>query len=156
MESDRLIISGGQTGADRGGLDAAIELGIPHSGWCPKGRRAEDGRIPDKYRLLETDDCGYVTRTEYNVCDADVTILFIASFDRISPGTAMTRVFCTTHQCPNIMVFRSNGDETCALRLTSFLAKHKPKIINVAGSRESKSPGIQDWVKNLLVETLCE
>lgn len=53
------IISGGQTGADRGGLDAAIALGIPHGGWCPKGRRAEDGKVPKRYRLRETSGANY-------------------------------------------------------------------------------------------------
>jgi hypothetical protein len=48
------IVSGGQTGVDRAALDWAIQRGIPHGGWCPRGRRAEDGRIPERYRLRET------------------------------------------------------------------------------------------------------
>jgi len=48
------IVSGGQTGADRGALNAAIKSGLPYSGWCPKGRLAEDGTIPERYRLTET------------------------------------------------------------------------------------------------------
>ena len=70
------IVSGGQTGADRGGLEAALYCDIPHGGWCPKGHKAEDGRIPDKYtlRAMETDD--YVVRTEANVVDSDATVIF--------------------------------------------------------------------------------
>jgi hypothetical protein len=51
----RKIVSGGQTGVDRGALDAAIVLGIEHGGWCPRGRRAEDGIIPARYEQRETD-----------------------------------------------------------------------------------------------------
>jgi hypothetical protein len=69
------IISGGQTGVDRAALDAAIELGIPHGGHCPRGRRAEDGRIPDRYQLTETDSAQYRVRTERNVLDADATLI---------------------------------------------------------------------------------
>ena len=65
------IISGGQTGADRGGLDAAIELEIPYGGWCPKGRLSEDGVIPNKYKLNEMPSKDYLKRTEQNVIDAE-------------------------------------------------------------------------------------
>ena len=68
------IISGGQTGVDRGALDAAIELEIPHGGWCPQGRTAEDGRISDRYELRETDSPDYPVRTERNVLDSDATL----------------------------------------------------------------------------------
>lgn len=77
------IVSGGQTGVDRAALDAAIALGIPHGGWCPRGRLAEDGRIPDSYRLLEADSPEYHVRTELNVVHSDGTlILFVGSSDR--------------------------------------------------------------------------
>src|SRR6266536_1910541 len=70
------IVSGGQTGADRGGLDAAISLGIEHGGWCPAGRRAEDGAVPTRYRLRETLATDYSVRTQLNVREADGTIVF--------------------------------------------------------------------------------
>ena len=70
------IISGGQTGADRAGLDVALDAGFPCGGWCPKGRKAEDGRIPDKYPLTETGSADYLKRTEKNVVDADGTVIF--------------------------------------------------------------------------------
>jgi len=70
------IISGGQTGADRGGLDAAIHCGLPHGGWCPKGRKAEDGLIPSKYQHKEMESSGYLPRTQANVFDSDATVIF--------------------------------------------------------------------------------
>ena len=85
------IISGGQTGADRGGLDAAMALGIPHGGWCPKGRLAEAGRIPDKYNLQETSTKNYLQRTERNVIDSTATILFC--YGKPTGGSARTVSF---------------------------------------------------------------
>ncbi|NLX13574.1 MAG: hypothetical protein GXY44_07975 [Phycisphaerales bacterium] len=70
------IVSGGQTGADRGGLDPAIWCELPYGGWCPKGRRAEDGVIPARYQLQETPSNGYLARTEANVVDSDATAIF--------------------------------------------------------------------------------
>lgn len=67
------IVSGGQTGADRAGLDAAIHCRLPHGGWCPKGRRAEDGTIPAKYQLRETPSKDYLARTEANVVDPNAS-----------------------------------------------------------------------------------
>src|SRR6478735_3602017 len=70
------VVSGGQTGADRAALDWAIAKGIPHGGWCPKGRKAEDGPIDNGYRLQETPSANYVQRTEWNVRDSDSTVIF--------------------------------------------------------------------------------
>jgi hypothetical protein len=70
------IISGGQTGADRAALDFAIEQGIPHGGWCPRGLKSETGRIDACYPLQETPSSGYVQRTEWNIRDSDGTVVF--------------------------------------------------------------------------------
>jgi hypothetical protein len=65
------IISGGQTGADRAALEFAIKHNIPHGGWIPKGRKAENGRIPDIFQLQEMPTDSYRARTEQNVIDSD-------------------------------------------------------------------------------------
>ena len=57
------IVSGGQTGVDRAGLDAAMACGMSHGGWCPRGRLAEDGPIPAHYQLRETRSAKYYIRT---------------------------------------------------------------------------------------------
>lgn len=82
------IVSGGQTGVDRAGLDVAIQLGIDHGGWCPKGRRAEDGRIPGCYQLAEADSDEYAFRTERNVVDSDGTLILF--FATLRGGTELT------------------------------------------------------------------
>ena len=76
LRSLKKIISGGQTGVDRAALDFAIEHDIPYGGWCPKGRKAEDGPIGSRYLLKETPTSTYPQRTEWNVRDSDGTVIF--------------------------------------------------------------------------------
>ena len=83
------IVSGGQTGADQGALDAALELDIPHGGWIPLGRRTEAGPLPDNYRLKEMSTDSYPRRTEQNVIDSDGTLIF--SHGRLAGGSGYTR-----------------------------------------------------------------
>ena len=75
MEAMPKIISGGQTGADRAALDWALSHNLPCGGWCPKGRKAEDGIIVAKYPLKESSSSSYIQRTEWNVRDSDGTIV---------------------------------------------------------------------------------
>ena len=146
------IISGGQTGADRGGLDAAIELGIEHGGWCPQGRIAEDGAIPSHYLLVETRSADYRERTELNVKDADVTIIFTRD-GNVTGGSRLTGSFCRQHGklCLVLDAFHH-----LPYTLKAFLLDTKPEVINIAGNRESKAPGIQDTVRRVLVGAIKE
>jgi hypothetical protein len=93
------IISGGQTGADRAALDWAIKHGIPHGGWCPKGRRSEDGPIDAKYQLQETPSNNYAQRTEWNVKDSDGTVIFSVR-KRLSGNSSETLEFAIKHRKP--------------------------------------------------------
>ena len=92
------IISGGQTGADRAALDAAIESGFEHGGWAPKGMKAEDGRIPDKYNLKEMPTSSYPKRTEQNIVDSDGTI--IVSHGPLTGGSLLTQNLAIDHHKP--------------------------------------------------------
>src|SRR5262245_2006637 len=96
------IISGGQTGVDRAALDVALELGIPGGGWCPKGRRAEDGPIPDRYPLTETPSEHYPQRTEWNVRDADGTLVLIRG--QPQRGSALTIAVAERLAKPKLVV----------------------------------------------------
>lgn len=137
------IISGAQTGADRGGLDAAMALGIEHGGWCPAGRRAEDGRISLKYRLVETGRSDYRERTERNVEDSDATVIVVRG--PMTHGSKATGRFCASWRRPvaicRIGDFAAVAHE--AGKLAEWLAFHRPHTLNVAGTRESEAPGIQ-------------
>lgn len=147
----RRIVSGGQTGADRGGLDAALALGLEHGGWCPRGRRSEDGKIPDRYLLSETDAGDYSARTEKNVVESDGTILF--SRGTPTGGSALTAAMARKHARPLLHVDLS-ADADPVQRVRQWLEENDIEIVNVAGPRASNAPGIAEEVKELLVAAL--
>lgn len=151
------IISGGQTGADRGGLDAAIKLKMPHGGWCPQGRRAEDGTIPVKYKLEEASSVYYAVRTELNVQHSDATMIFCYNIPD-SRGTALTISLCKKHKKTWIDVFSELGmfvDDEEGVRYMAALIKHF-SVVNVAGTRESRMPGIQKTVQGRCLEIFVQ
>jgi hypothetical protein len=148
------IISGGQTGADRGGLEAAIALGIPHGGYCPRGRLAEDGAVPFKYDLTETASAGYPDRTLRNIAEADGTIVFIESMASAGPGSRLTINTALKVRRPVLTIEMSQSRKVAASRIRSWLRRYKIETLNVAGSRESKSPGLEEAVKELLMAVL--
>jgi hypothetical protein len=145
-----LIISGGQTGADRGSLDAATACGLPTGGWVPKGRIAEDGVVPSRYMgMKETGSAGYGHRTSLNVIESAATILFTRG--PLSGGSALTLKLCKRHDRPCLHVNLAAFDPTKHVDgIRAWLQKYKPGILNVAGSRESKAPGIQTVVAKVL------
>lgn len=143
----RKIISGGQTGADRGGLDAAIALGIEHGGWCPYNRRADDGRIPAKYNMTQTPSRNYTDRTRCNVRDADATLIVVRP-PILTPGSRLTRHHALQLARPNLVVMLPRNPPAqekadLALRVGHWLHERGFAVLNVAGSRESKAPGLQ-------------
>lgn len=148
----RRIVSGGQTGVDRGALDAAIELGIEHGGWCPLGRRAEDGVIPAQYRLRETDSTHYAARTERNVLESDATL--IVARGKLSGGTRLTRELARRHGRPCLVIRPRDGLLLDSAR--DWLEEHRVTTLNVAGPRESQAPGIQEETRRLLMRLLGE
>ena len=135
------IISGGQTGADRAALDVAIALNIPHGGWIPKGRAAEDGRLPDKYELQEMPSKSYPKRTEQNVIDSDGTI--IISHGGLTGGSALTMRLAKEHNRPCAHIDLDKLSITEAVKfIMSWLVFNKVETLNAAGSRASKNPEI--------------
>ncbi len=135
----RKIISGGQTGADRAALDFAIEHGIPHGGWCPAGRWAEDGKIDARYRLKQTPSSLPAQRTKWNVRDSDATVIFSIR-KRLSGGTKLTRDFAQRFHKPYIHLSRDADGKTAARKLRAFLKTHSIRILNIAGPRQSSEP----------------
>jgi len=144
------IVSGGQTGVDRAALDVAMRLGIPAGGWCPRGRRAEDGRIPDSYPLREADSVNYAKRTELNVRDSDGTL--ILSGGPLTGGTALTESLARRQGKPVFVV--DLRDEPAPDVIDEWLAANSIQTLNVAGPRESQQPGIYDTVCEFLARLL--
>jgi hypothetical protein len=145
------IVSGGQTGADRAALDFAIQHGIPHGGWCPHGRKAEDGPIGGGYLLKETPSSNYLQRTEWNVRDSDGTAVFSIS-PVLTGGSKKTVDLAHKHHKPVIHIARDGGPASPAQALLRFIQNHKIKVLNVAGPRASKEAEVGAFVKEVLEE----
>lgn len=142
------IISGGQTGADRAALEWAISHGITHGGWCPKGRCAEDGPIPERYCLKETPQSQYRQRTKWNVRDADATLIVTLTAELMG-GTLFTRQYAERTGQPYLHVV-SGAEWREAIK--QFLDTYSIRILNVAGPRASTAPGIERFVQEVLSE----
>jgi hypothetical protein len=140
------IISGGQTGVDRAALDWAIANGIGHGGWCPAGRRAEDGIIPKDYRLQETPGRRYSERTRWNVRDSNATLI-ISSSPELTGGSLSTKEYADKMNRPCLHVYP--GDEWDA-SLRDFIRKHPIHILNVAGPRGSAWANPEPFVREVL------
>ena len=151
-ESAFTIISGGQTGADRAALDVALALGIPHGGWCPRGRLAEDGPIEAQYQLQETQSRRYEVRTKRNVRESDATVLFTIAAT-VAGGTALTQALAERIGRPCLHLSRDSS-EMPAAELQDFVARHHVRRLNVAGPRASQVPEIGEFVTQVLTEAL--
>lgn len=135
------IVSGGQTGVDQAALKAAITLGIPHGGWCPKGRLSENGEIPKEFDLKETVSSDYSERTKKNIDDSDGTLIVIdGDLKSITDGTILTIQDLKRKNKPYFLINLSH--EFSESKLGQWIKKNDISILNVAGPRESQSPGI--------------
>lgn len=144
------IVSGGQTGADRAALDAAIEIGIPHGGWVPRGRLAEDGVIAPSYHLSEMPTDSYADRTEQNILDSDGTL--ILSHGALSGGSALTQALAEKHErpCLHIDLDRIPAFKAAAM-IAAWTARQHIHTLNVAGPRASHDPDIYQKTKDILM-----
>lgn len=144
------IISGGQTGADRAALDAAISWKIPHGGWVPRGRLTENGRLPNKYKLRETPSKDYSERTEKNVMDSDGTLIF--SHGELKGGSKFTREMAERHKRPSLHLdLNQAGPFEAARKIHSWIDRNEIKTLNVAGSRASGDPLIYREVLKIMI-----
>jgi hypothetical protein len=144
------IVSGGQSGADRSALDWALAHGVPCGGWCPHGRRAEDGPLHPRYPLAETPSADYHQRTDWNVRDSDATVIFSLS-ERLSGGSRVTRERALFRRKPCLHL-HPGTDAAAALR--AFLDAHRPQVLNIAGPRASKEPRVGAFVRKVLDQVL--
>lgn len=174
------VVSGGQTGVDRAALDAALVTGIPAGGWCPRGRLAEDGTIPEHYPLREAPSPEPAVRTELNVRDSDGTLILTPAH-ALTEGTLYTLQMTIKHRRPcllilikedrketpalrpseSITVIHTTPDEltgqpkTLARKVIDWLERNNISTLNVAGPRESKAPGIYQLAFCLLKVLFC-
>jgi hypothetical protein len=146
------IVAGGQTGVDRAALDSAVLLGIPAGGWCPRGRRAEDGPIPPHYPLKETDAAGYRPRTRRNVDDSDGTM--ILAWGAPAGGTRFTAEYAAHQGRPHAIVDLAQWSDADVQRVRAWLAAHDIRTLNVAGPRASQAPDAYDAARAFMTALL--
>lgn len=136
---------------DRAGLDAARKLGIPIGGWCPAGRRAEDGPIPDRYPLTETESANYAVRTRFNVRDSDGTL--ILSRLPLSGGTRLTVRFAESGRKP-CLIIDLDTPEKAAERFAEWVTGNRIRTLNIAGPRAGTQPNVYEVSVELLTALL--
>lgn len=149
------IVSGGQTGADRAALDWAIDHGVPHGGWCPKGRLAEDGPIPACYDLREMPSKDYLRRTEQNIIDSDGTVIFTCSA-KLTGGSKRTAEFAVQHRKPWLHVRATEPMPVTVEAVRAFVDARRISVLNVAGSRGTKEPEVGAFVRKVLSGALLD
>jgi len=147
------IVSGGQTGVDRGALDAALTAGAPCGGWCPAGRIAEDGRIPAHYPLQDLPGAGYRERTLRNVQDSDATLIIY--YVEPEGGTRQTLEFCIECGKPQLLIDAATlSAEEAARQVEAFVRERDIRTLNVAGPRASKQPFAHAYARQALSQAL--
>ncbi len=150
------LVSGGQTGVDRGALIAARKLGYPFGGFCTADERAEDGPIPEEFQLTACDSNDYLVRTRLNVEHSDATLILSYESERaLTGGTKRTVEFCRAFERPHYVGTLSIGASRpknliVAKAVRRWLTFLEPPVLNVAGPRESKAPGIQQQTEEVL------
>ena len=145
------IVSGGQTGVDRAALDVALSRGLQCGGWCPKGRLAEDGRIPLSYPLRETPSPAYEERTAWNVRDSDATL--VLTWGPPSEGTAFTIALAKEMLRPYLVIDLADNAATPE-QAAQWIRENQIGILNLAGPRSSKYPQIYPYAVSFLTRML--
>lgn len=145
------IVSGGQTGVDRAALDVALQLKISCGGWCPKGRKAEDGVIDKKYPLVEADSSEYIKRTELNVGDSDGTL--VITWGTPQGGTKATIDFIKSYNKPYFLLDVLSNKQNIN-DITKWLEDNQIAILNIAGPRDDKEGRIYKKARELIQELM--
>lgn len=143
------IISGGQTGAARAALDAAIRLGIPYGGWIPKGRLTEDGFLPEKYQLKEMPTSSLAKRTQQNILDSDGTLILTHGDPVDGSEIAIKEAHKRQHPCLHIDLGATSAFQA-ALAVADWIYENQIEVLNVTGSRASINPDIYQNTLHIL------
>jgi hypothetical protein len=153
------IVSGGQTGVDRGALEAALCAGFPCGGWCPADREAEDGAIPARYPVTPLARGGYPERTRANVVSNDGTVILFdgrRTGGQLTGGTRFTRICCQDARKPLLIVDSAKSSEAAAAAaILDFVKTNGISVLNVAGPRSSGWPEGFDFALEVISRVLA-
>ncbi len=145
------LLSGGQAGAERAVLDWAIENQVEHGGWCPQGRRAEDGIISPVYELRETRTRNYAEATERNIRDSDATLILTIA-RKLSGALKNTIDTAKRARKPTLHLSKNVPIAENARRLQEFIVDEGISRLHVTGSRSSDEAGIEEFVTSLFTQ----
>src|SRR5882757_5564378 len=150
----RRIVSGGQTGVDRGALDAALAAHFDCGGWAPGDRSAEDGIIPERYPLILLPNGGYRQRTRLNVVDSDGTVIFF--LELLTGGARLTRNLCALEKRPYLLIdtHKTLEPRAAAREIMEFVERHAIRVLNVSGARASRWPAGYEFVLAAMSECI--
>ncbi|MEM7278211.1 MAG: putative molybdenum carrier protein [Pseudomonadota bacterium] len=152
---DIRIISGGQTGSDRGALMAALDRGVPCGGWCPADRKAEDGLIPSIYPVRELANADYPERTLRNVLDSDATC--IIRFTTVDAGSKLAAAACRREKKPYLYLDAHDTDtDEAGVQLLAFIRENDITVLNVSGPRASAHPAAASWTRTVVRQCLSD
>ena len=149
------IISGAQTGVDRGALNAALAHSIPCGGWCPEDRRAEDGIIAPHYPVIPLPNAGYRKRTRQNVQDSDATVIIYYAQIQLSSGTALTLKTCLEKYKPFLLIdVQTVAPAIAGQNIARFVQQHHIRVLNFGGPRQSSVPMIEHYTEQAVAHAI--
>lgn len=152
-----MIISGAQTGVDRGALNAALALNVPCGGWCPDDRCAEDGIIADRYPVRPLRGAGYRQRTRQNVMDSDATVMVYQHEIALGSGTELTLKTCISQRKPYLLIDAAcTAVEVAGHNIVAFVQRHNITRLNFGGPRASLAPNIETYTEQIVRHALNE
>jgi hypothetical protein len=143
------IISGGQPGAEKAALDAALKLGVPHSGWAYKGRKTEEGHLPEQYKVKETIDKSFSSRIEKNVLDAAGVVIF--SYGKLIIGLKMVEELASKHKRPCLHVdLNESPRNIAAATIRAWMTKNETEVVYFTGQKPVEDSDIYSEVIRII------
>jgi hypothetical protein len=140
------IKSGGQTGVERAALDYALCNGLLYSGWCPHGRRADDGIIPRRYVLQEAFSEDLIARVAQNIIESDGVLIII--YNEMDEPTQLAYDLALDYQKPVFVwaIYKNHNHRLVA----NWIEKEKISVLNITGPSEKNAAGIHEETLDLL------
>jgi hypothetical protein len=147
------IISGGQPGVEIAALDAALQLDIPHAGWAYKGRKTDDGVLPEQYNVQGIDNPSYFERLDKNIVDSEGTV--ILTYGQFLIGLKGVRDLADEHKKPCLhLELRDCTTNQAISSIRKWMNNHEIEVVYFTGSKPVGTSTIYRDVI-LIIEGIC-